>query len=84
MAAFSYTSGIQFVPRVRVVQQFGDGSAVVTVRDVRMSVGARGQVFSMSDWSRAAELVEAGALVADTHKGNGTEGHDTYRLADWQ
>jgi len=37
----------------------------------------------MDDWGRVEELVSAGVLVREIHNGEGTTGHDTYRLDDW-
>lgn len=65
---------------VQTITVYPDGSRLVEFDGVRMSVGARGAVYSLSDWSRVSELVRREVLVCDAWRGSGIDGHDTYRL----
>lgn len=64
------------------VVRHADGGRVVLALGVRISVGRRGGVVALSDWSRAGELVRAGVLRLDPWNGPGLEGHDTYTLSE--
>lgn len=59
---------------------YADGSRVVWRCGVRIVCSRAGDVLALSDWSRADELEAAGVLIRDVWRGEGTCGHDTYRL----
>lgn len=66
---------------MKVLAKYADGSGRVEVLGVVVTVDARGEVFSLSDWSRVGELIEAGYLSRNVWRGGGLYGHDTYTMA---
>lgn len=65
---------------MKTIKAFSDGGRVCELDGVRVVCTRSGSLVSMSDWSRADELVRAGLLDRDEWRGNGLYGHDTYSV----
>lgn len=67
---------------MKTIKTFGDGGRWVEVMGVRVTVNKAGEVYAISDWSRADELVAAGHLKRNVWRGHGADGHDTFTLVE--
>lgn len=63
-----------------IINEFDDGSKIVQTLGVKITANKSGAISSFSDWSRLNDLLQSGIIVKDEWPGDGTYGHDTYRL----